>query len=694
MTSNLLAESTSPYLLQHKDNPVHWRPWGPEALAEAKASGKPILLSIGYAACHWCHVMAHESFEDPDTAALMNALFVNVKVDREERPDVDTVYQSALGLLGQQGGWPLTMFLTPDGEPYFGGTYWPPEERFGRPGFKRVLEDVAGVWRDQRDKALETTAAIRERLVQGWTSNGTRDIDPNALDTIARRATQRIDLFFGGNEGSPKFPNTPTLGLIWRAFMRSALAPFVGAVGTSLDNMCQGGLYDHVGGGFARYAVDERWLIPHFEKMLYDQAMLVEFMTLAWQHLRAPLLAARIDETVDFLLREMVTKEGGFAASLDADSEGEEGKFYVWSEAEIDEALGPVEAPFFKQVYGVSAQGNFEGQNVLHRLGAIGFLRPDQEATLTRNRRMLLMARSKRVRPSLDDKMLADWNGLAIAALAQAGAAFRRPEWHFAAVRAFWAVVEKMAEGQVLAHSYRDGRKSGETALDGYAYMCRAALILHEITADPRYLEKATIWVRRLDEKFWDGVNGGYYFASSDTSDLLVRPKGCYDGPTPNANGVMLEVLARLGALSGDTSYAQRIQATMRTFSDQLEANPLAAPTFWTGIEYVYATVQIVIVGEETRAETQALVRAVFERSLPNRLLTIVKPGTKLPSKHPASGKGLEGGKPAAYLCFGTECSSPVTNPQELAARLIPMAFHLVAQQQQALQQQGANGLN
>ncbi len=686
--ANLLAEETSPYLQQHKDNPVHWRPWGRAALDEAKASGKPILLSVGYAACHWCHVMAHESFEDPETAELMNRLFVNVKVDREERPDVDAIYQNALGLLGQQGGWPLTMFLTPDAEAYFGGTYFPPEERFGRPGFKRVLEDVERAYREQPENVARTTQELRARLEAAWRGAPPKDVDPRVLDTIARRATQRIDLFFGGNEGAPKFPNVTTLGLIWRAYMRTAATPFGNAVVTSLDNMCQGGIYDHLGGGFARYAVDERWLVPHFEKMLYDNALLIELMTLVWQNARSPLYAARIDETVDFLLREMLTREGAFAAAIDADSEGEEGKFYVWSEREIDDVLGPVESPFFKQVYGVTPAGNFEGVNVLHRLGAMGFLRPEQEAQLTRNRRMLLLERGKRARPALDDKVLADWNGLAIAAIAEAGAVFRKPDWHFAAVRAFWAVVELLGDKDVLFHAWRGARGRHETTLDGYANMARAALVLHEATSDPRYLERASAWMRRLDEKFWDREGGGWFFSSADRDDLIARPKGPFDGPTPNGAAVAMEVCARLGLLTGDAKWATRTAEAIRAYGGSVEQNPLGAAAWWNAVEYALGAVQIVIVGEEAKAETQNLIRAVRERSLPTRLLTVLRPNAKLPEGHPAKGKTMEQGQSTAYLCVGPQCSPPVTNPQELAARLLPQPFQILAAQMQAAQNQ------
>ncbi|MBL9011400.1 MAG: thioredoxin domain-containing protein [Alphaproteobacteria bacterium] len=679
---NLLGDATSPYLLQHKDNPVHWRPWSAEALAEAKALDKPILLSTGYSACHWCHVMAHESFEDQSTADLLNASFVCIKVDREERPEIDQTFQTALQALGQQGGWPLTVFLTPDGKAFGGGTYFPAVESNGRPAFSKVVSDIAAAWTDRRAEIEDTATKVREALVRLWGTDEPRQINPAVIEVVSRRITQRIDLFFGGFEGAPKFPQTHALTFVWRAFMRSALGPFGQAIGLTLDNMSQGGIYDHLGGGFARYATDERWLVPHFEKMLYDNASMVELLTLVWQHTRSPLYAARVDETVDWLLREMVTNDGAFAAALDADSEGAEGRFYVWSEAEIDEVLGPNDAPLFKQVYGVTPQGNWEGQNILHRLGAMGFLRPDQEAVLTRCRRMLLMARAKRVRPARDNKALADWNGMAIAALAQAGAVFRKPEWQLAAIRAFWAIDAKLGDGDKLHQSWCDGRSLNEATAEGYAQMSRAALILHELTMDKRYLDKAVAWMERVEDKFADSARGGYFLSSADATDVDVRIKTAYDAATPNYNGVLIEVLARLAFLTGDEKYRKRSNGAVVAFGAEIERNPTGAASLLNAMEFIFAAVQIVIIGDERSPETQALIRAVFDRSLPARILTVLRPGEKLPKSHPAHGKGLEGGKATAYVCSATTCSPPVTDPAQLFAGLIAEPFRRLAQMQ------------
>ncbi|HEX6101458.1 MAG TPA: thioredoxin domain-containing protein, partial [Alphaproteobacteria bacterium] len=455
MPENLLARETSPYLLQHKDNPVEWHAWGQEALERAKRENKPILLSVGYAACHWCHVMAHESFEDEFTAELMNQLFINIKVDREERPDLDQIYQTALQLLGEHGGWPLTMFLTPEGEPFWGGTYFPPAPRYGRPGFRDVLAAIAAAYKDDPEKVQKNVGAIRDALKQMAAPQGGAALPPDLARRAAERLAQEVDPTWGGIGGAPKFPQAPIFLLLWRAGKAGRNEMLRNAVRLTLQRMAQGGIYDHLGGGFARYSVDAEWLVPHFEKMLYDNAALLELMVTVWQDTRDPLLEARIRETVGWVLREMVADGGGFAASLDADSEGEEGKFYVWTEAEIDAALPTELAEPFKRAYDVSAEGNWEGKTILHRNRAPELGDVESEAKLAEARRILFEIRAKRVRPGWDDKVLADWNGLMIAALADAGAVFDEPDWIAAARRAFDFVRGKMSEGGRLRHSWR-----------------------------------------------------------------------------------------------------------------------------------------------------------------------------------------------------------------------------------------------
>ncbi|MFM2130513.1 MAG: hypothetical protein RL477_2059, partial [Pseudomonadota bacterium] len=512
---NELDRETSPYLLSHAANPVHWQAWGEAAFARARSENKPVLLSIGYAACHWCHVMAHESFEDDETAAVLNRHFVSIKVDREERPDIDTIYQSALSLLGEHGGWPLTMFLTPEGTPFWGGTYFPPEPRYGRPGFKSLLGRVAAVYAEQGDKVAKNAAAMRDaltRMNQG--ANG--DLIPSSVaDQVALRLLREFDATNGGIGTAPKFPHVPIFELVFRAGLRTGNSELTDAVIFALIRMSQGGIYDHLGGGFARYSTDARWLVPHFEKMLYDNAQIIDALRLALNATGDPLFAQRIVETAEWTLREMVADGGGFAATLDADSEGEEGKFYVWTEAEIDAALGPGEdTDLFKQVYGVSAEGNWEGKCILNRIAAPELLDPGTETRLAVLRRRLLEARAARVRPGWDDKVLADWNGLMIAALARAGAAFERGDWIDAAMDAFDFVRTRMAvpgaDHARLVHSLRAGRQGAPAMLDDYAAMINAALALHEVTGDEGAVEAALAWIDTLDRLYADG-SGGYF---------------------------------------------------------------------------------------------------------------------------------------------------------------------------------------
>ena len=663
MAANLLAHETSPYLLQHKDNPVHWMAWGPEAFARAKAEDKPILLSVGYAACHWCHVMAHESFESPEIAAVMNELFVNIKVDREERPDVDHIYQNALALLGQQGGWPLTMFLTPTGEPFWGGTYFPSTPRYGRPGFVEVLRGVSEVYKREPEKVQGNVKALTGALAQLAENRPGQGIDRALLDQIAERLVREIDPVHGGIGNAPKFPQPSILELLWRAWHRTGQQPYRDAVLLTLTHMSQGGIYDHLGGGFARYSVDEMWLVPHFEKMLYDNAQLIDLLTAAWQDTREPLFATRVRETASWVLHEMIAEGGGFASTLDADSEGEEGKFYVWHEAEIDDLLGPDSGPF-KRTYGVTPHGNFEGATILNRLGSLALGDAAAEAALADGRRVLLKAREGRVRPGWDDKVLADWNGLMIAALANAGTVFEEPAWIEAAQRAFAFVCGTMQTAGRLGHSWRAGKLKHTATLDDYANMARAALALHEATGDTAALDQARLWIGVLDRHYWDIRNGGYFFTADDADDLILRTKTAYDSATPSGNGTLVGVLGRLYLLTGEEAYRKRAEALIDAFAGEVARNFFPLATLLNSAELVHDPLQVVLVGDPAGVED--LRRVVLGRSLPNRVLTIVPPGADLPETHPAHGKGAVGGAATAYVCFGMTCSPPVTEPQAL----------------------------
>jgi len=670
MDRNRLGEETSPYLLQHKENPVHWQPWSAETLAAAKAVDKPILLSIGYAACHWCHVMAHESFENPQIAARMNDLFVNIKVDREERPDLDAIYQHALALLGEQGGWPLTMFLTPEGEPFWGGTYFPPEQRWGRPGFPQVLEAMSGAYAGDRDKVTKNVVALREALQRLAKPERGGLVTSEQLDRIAERLLREVDQLHGGIGTAPKFPQTGVLELLWRAWKRSGQSPYRDAVLKALDAMCQGGIYDHLGGGFARYSTDARWLVPHFEKMLYDNAELVDLMTLAWQETRSELYRERIAETIGWVAREMLTSDGGFASSLDADSEHEEGKFYVWSEAQIDAVLGDW-AALFKRFYDVSPDGNWEGKTILNRSSAPDLADKATERALAECRELLLRERGHRVRPGWDDKVLADWNGLMIAAMANAGIVFEQPDWIELAERAFEFIRAKMttAEGRLL-HSWRSGKARHPASVDDYANLCRAALALHEATGREDFLTQAQQWVAILGRHYWDDAEGGYFFAAKDAEGLIARPKTAADSAVPAGNGTMVGVLTRLAILTGEEAYHRRAEQIIETFSGEVARNFFPLATFLNNAQLFEKPLQIVVVGHSEDPGFHPLLRAAYGVSLPNRIIFALAPEASLPTGHPAFGKGLVGGNPAAYVCEGPVCSLPLTEPSTLADTL------------------------
>jgi uncharacterized protein YyaL (SSP411 family) len=670
MDRNRLGDETSPYLLQHKDNPVHWQPWGEEALAAAKQQNKPILLSVGYAACHWCHVMAHESFEDPAIAGLMNELYVNIKVDREERPDLDAIYQHALALLGEHGGWPLTMFLSPDGEPFWGGTYFPSEPRWGRPGFAQVLRGVAQTYRTEPEKVTKNVAILRESLAKLSQPAAGGDVDPALFDRIAERLLREVDPLNGGIGTAPKFPQCGIFELLWRAWRRTRQTPYRDAVLRTLTTICQGGIYDHLGGGFARYSVDARWLAPHFEKMLYDNAELVDLLTLVWQEVGDPLYAQRVAETIGWLEREMLTGGGGFASSLDADSEHEEGKFYVWAAADIDAVLGD-DAALFKEVYDVTPAGNWEGHNILNRLHHPAPMDNKTEAVLARCREKLFAARAPRIRPGLDDKVLADWNGLMIAALAQAGLVFERTDWLALAERGFAFIVREMtAPYGRLFHSWREGRARHPATVDDYANLCRAALALYEATQEGRYLERAQGWIDILDRYYWDPAEGGYFFAATDTRGLIAQVKTAADAAVPAGNGTLVGVLTRLAVLTGDDAHRGRAEAILRAFAGELGRNFFPLATLINNAELAQKPVQIVLVGARDGPALGELRRAVYAVSLPRRVVQIIGPGEALPLGHPAHGKTMIDGKAAAYVCEGPVCSLPIVSSSQLVDAL------------------------
>jgi uncharacterized protein YyaL (SSP411 family) len=667
--TNRLAAATSPYLLQHQHNPVDWWQWGPEALAEAKRSNRPIMLSVGYAACHWCHVMAHESFEDEATAKVMNELFVNIKVDREERPDIDQIYMNALHILGEHGGWPLTMFLTPAAEPIWGGTYFPNVSKFGRPAFTDILREVSRMFREEPAKIEQNRAALLARLADKARPAGKVVIGFKELDAAAKQVGNMFDSVHGGLRGAPKFPQPAILEMLWRTGQRTGDVKLFETVEHSLERMSEGGIYDHLGGGFSRYSVDERWLVPHFEKMLYDNAQLLELLALAWQRSGTPLFKTRAQETVGWLKREMTTKEGGFAASLDADSEGEEGKFYVWSKNEIIELLGPDAGEFFARHYDLTDDGNFEGHNILNRLED-GERSDADEAWLSQLRAILLEARAGRGRPGLDDKVLADWNGLMIAALVNAGVIFDEPSWIPMARRAFDFIAKTMTKDDRLGHSYRAGKVLFPGLASDFTAMTRAALALHEATGDYALLEQALTWQRTLDAHYADPETGGYYWSADDATDLLLRPHSTSDDATPNPNAVAAQNLVRLAVLAGDDKWRDMADRLIDGILSSAERNLFGHVALLNALDLRLRGAEIVVTG----VESDALFAAALNLAFISRIVLRARTAAALPVTHPARSKIAAAPAGAAFVCVGERCSLPVTSPDAIAQAVAAMS--------------------
>ncbi|WP_332687228.1 thioredoxin domain-containing protein [Bosea sp. (in: a-proteobacteria)] len=659
---NRLKDAASPYLLQHRDNPVDWWEWSEEAFAEAKASRRPVLLSVGYAACHWCHVMAHESFEDPATAAVMNELFVNIKVDREERPDIDHVYMNALHSLGEQGGWPLTMFLDSDGAPFWGGTYFPPEARYGRPGFVSVLRQLATVHKQDPDRIRRNADAIRGALQQSLADPGGQAVPEPDLDGIAHGIARRFDRDHGGLGGAPKFPNPGLIELLWRHAARSGDDDSRQMVNRTLTQMARGGIHDHLGGGFARYAVDERWLVPHFEKMLYDNAQLLPLYALEAQRSGDPLLFEAAEGIVAWLRRDMLLPEGAFAASLDADSEGEEGKFYVWTVSELVELLGPDDAALFARHYDVEPGGNWEGHAILNRLETPD-PGSDDAKRLAALRQRLLEQRARRIPPGRDDKILADWNGLAIAALARSAGLLARPDWLDLASRAFHFVSESMADGDGLAHSYRQGRRIVPGFALDHAAMADAALALHDATGLRHYFDAAAAWSRHLDRHYRTQNSGLLRMTRADSAALPVIPQPSHDDAVPNANGLHATNLLRIAAQTGraeDRTHADRFIAILLAAASRA---PMAHGSVLNAYDLARNGVEIVLAGEDRAAFRQAALAMPF---LTTMLVDCPDPAG-LPGDHPAAAYARQAGKGAAFICRHGRCLPPVTEPNRLA---------------------------
>jgi len=660
-----LSDSNSPFLSSHKDNPIKWREWGPEALGEAQAQGKPILLSLGYIGCHWCHAISRESFSDAEVAAMVNDNFVPILVDRDQRPDVDMLYQGAAGIMQHQGGWPLNVFLHPDGRPFWVAGYQPLEDNAQGPSFRRVVRETLDLWNNERARTETTGDQIRQAVESLYNRDMTMAREQMNLDLAAVRIGQRHDVFFGGLQGPVKFPNPLLLEVLWRAYLRTGTQQFSQLIFTTLDSILFGGAYDHIGGGFFRHSMDERWLEPSFEKMLYDQALMIDLCSGIWQFNRNELCRQRVTETINFLLRDMRVGDG-FAASISSGSQTEDGKYYTWSEAEIDAGLVGTFSARFKQVYGITRDGNVQGRNLPQRLGNPTPANDADEALLARQRDMLLTARQKRNRPLRDERLLADQNGLAIAALARAGRIFERPEWIEAAIKAFDAIVATLGQADNrLQHT-----AGARGMVDDYADMARAAMVLREVAGDNRFLEQARAWTKALDEHFWNSQINGYAFYPDDNDPLFVRPRMVFDNPSPAANGTMLFVLTRLAMLTGEVDYMSRASTLAVTFGNEANRMLNGAGSYLNGFEYLINALVIVVIGHKGHARTQELLRAYWSRPMPNAMVVQLEPGDPLPAGHPAAGRGMEGGHPTAYICQTGQCSQPITNAADLALAL------------------------
>ncbi len=663
---NRLASETSPYLLQHADNPVDWYPWGPEALARAVELDRPILLSVGYSACHWCHVMAHESFEDPETATFMNEHFVPIKVDREERPDVDSIYMEAVQGMTGHGGWPLTAFCDPEGVPFYGGTYYPPEPRQGMPSFRMVMEAVAQSWTTQREQISEMSTKIRDQLgavgrIEPADGELTRAVVENAVSQL-RAAT---DMEHGGIGGPPKFPPASALEL-----MLTVGEP--GPVEVTLDAIAAGGINDQIGGGFARYSVDAIWLVPHFEKMLYDNALLARAYLHGYQVLGHQRWREVTEHTLDWALREMRGSEGGFYSALDADSEGVEGKFYVWTPAEIRAVLEAADlgelADAVIAYYGVSEGGNFEGGNILN---LIGRLEEEPPPRLEQARAALYEARSKRVWPGLDDKRLASWNALMIAALADAGAVLGRDDYLDAASTAAEFIWTRMrdAEGRLL-RSWKDGEAKLNAYLEDHAFLLEALLTLYESTFEVRWFDAARETAEAMIARFADPERGGFFTTSNDHEQLIARRKDIDDHPIPSGNSAAAYGLLRLAALTGERSYAEHAESVFRLFGRVAANHPQAVAHLLRAIDFHLSPVkEVALVAPSAAGDGLGeLAGAVRSKLRPHLVLAGGAEGSERPEL--MLGRNAVEGKAAAYVCENFSCRMPVTGAGELAAAL------------------------
>ena len=678
---NRLATETSPYLLQHKDNPVDWYPWGPEALERAKRENKPMLVSIGYSACHWCHVMEHESFEDPVLAAKMNALFVNIKVDREERPDLDSLYMSAVQAMTGHGGWPLNVFLTPDGVPFYGGTYFPPEDRQGLASFSKVLDAVAEAYDERREAVEENAEKLREFLER--TSRATPrpdDVRPDLPEQAVAALSRSFDERNGGFGGAPKFPQPAIVEFLLRHYRRTRDDRAAGIARLTLNRMANGGIYDQVGGGFHRYAVDAIWLVPHFEKMLYDNAQLARLYLDAARAFDDPLYRRIALETLEYVAREMTSPDGGFFATQDADSEGEEGKFYVWTPDELEAALGAEDAALVGRYYGVTPGGNFEGKTILHVprpaeavADAAGVPVDQVLATVATARPKLYAAREQRVHPGRDEKVITAWNGLMLRAFAEGSRVLDRPDFREIAERNATFVLATLRRDGRLLRTYKDGQAKLNGYLEDYAFLIDGLIALYGATLDRRWIDEALNLTETMIAEFADEEGVGFYDTGIGHETLVARPRDLQDGATPAGNSVAADVLLRLGAMTGNEDYTRRAYRILAALARPMAEQPLGFGRVLSALDFYLGTPkEVALAGSRDDPALAALAAAVYRRYEPNALLGLADPADpSLAERFPfLAHRPPRDGKATAYVCERYACLPPVTNPADLLTQL------------------------
>jgi uncharacterized protein YyaL (SSP411 family) len=669
---NRLVHETSPYLRQHAHNPVDWYPWGEEALRRAKELDRPIFLSIGYSACHWCHVMEHESFEDPAVADILNRHFVSIKVDREERPDLDQIYMTAVQMLTGQGGWPMSMFLTPSLEPFYGGTYFPPDDRYGRPSFRRVLLSLVDAWEKRRSdvetQAQQLTQGVRETTLL---EPGSGPLDDANLRRASAQLERRFDPTYGGFGDAPKFPHPIELRLLLRLWKRFGDEGALNMARLTLDKMARGGMYDHLGGGFHRYSTDQRWLVPHFEKMLYDNAQLAVAYLEAFQATADPFYRTVVEETLDYVFREMTSPEGPFYSTQDADSEGEEGKFFVWSLDEVEQLLGRHLAELFFPFYDVTREGNWEGHNILHRgrsdeqeARLHHIADADLQQHLAEAKKILFEARSKRVWPGRDEKVLTSWNGLMITALARAGAVLDQPRYTQAAVRAadfMWGRM-RTADGKLFRTYHAGSEPKLNGYLEDYAFLLEASVELYEATFDVRWVERSLDLARRMSEQFWDEERGGFYYTGRDHEALIARTKDPHDSSIPSGNGLAVTVLLRLHALTGEPELLRKAETTLRLFHGLMTQAPMAVGQMLLALDFHMGPVQeLAVVGDSANEEVRRVVAAIRRDFRPNHVVAMKPAGVAatLEKVIPLLADRPGEGSVTLYVCENFVCQKP-----------------------------------